>query len=56
MRVGVILSLLSRGNPLVVNNKIDREKDTFKPNVNVRGSIDQQEFKRVYDSVVKVDI
>ena len=46
----------SRGNPLVIDDKVDREKGTFEPNVDVRGSIDQWEFKGVYDSVVKVDI
>ena len=56
MGVGVVLLLLSRGNPLIINDKIDRERGTFKPNVDVRGSIDQWEFKRVYDSIVKVDM
>ena len=56
MEVGVVSSLPSRGNPLVINNKIDRERGTFKPNVDIRGGIDQQEFKGVYNSVVKVDM
>ena len=48
--------MLSRGSSLIIDNKVDREKGTFKPNVDVRGSIDQQEFKRVYNSVVKIDM
>ena len=40
MGVRVVLSLPSRGNPLVIDNKVDRKRGTFKPNVNVRGSID----------------
>ena len=39
MGVRVIPSLLSRGSSLVINNKINREKDIFKPNINIRGSI-----------------
>ena len=38
--VGVIPSLLSRGSPLVIDDKVDRERGTFKPNVDVRDSID----------------
>ena len=56
MKVEVILLLLSRSNSLVINNKVDRERGTFKPNVDVRGGIDQREFKRVYKSVVKIDV
>ena len=56
MRIGVILLLPSRDSPLVINDKVDREKGTFKPNVNIRGGIDQQEFKGVYNSVMKVDM
>ena len=56
MGVGVVLSLPSRGSPLVINDKVDRKKGTFEPNVDVRGGIDRQEFKGVYNSVVKVDI
>ena len=56
MGVGVISSLLNRGGSLVINDKIDRERGTFKPNVDVRGGIDQREFKRVYKSVVKIDV
>ena len=41
---------------MIINNKINRERDTFKPNMDVRGSVDQREFKRVYNSVVKVDM
>ena len=40
MRVGVILSLLSRGGSLVINDKVNRERGTFEPNIDVRGSID----------------
>ena len=56
MGVGVILLLLNRGNPLVINDKVDGERDTFKPNVDVRGGIDWQEFKGVYNNMVKVDV
>ena len=41
MGVRVVLSLSSRGNLLVIDDKVDREKGTFEPNVDVRGSIDQ---------------
>ena len=40
MGVRVILLLLSRGSPLIINNKVDRERGTFEPNVDVRGGID----------------
>ena len=40
MRIEVILSLSSRGSPLVIDDKVDREKGTFEPNVDIRGSID----------------
>ena len=56
MGVRVVLLLPSRGNPLVIDNKVDRERGIFKPNVNVRGSVDQWEFKEVYNSVVKVNV
>ena len=56
IRVRVILLLLSKGGPLVINNKVDREKGTFEPNIDVKGGIDWREFKGVYDSVVKVDV
>ena len=56
MGVRVILLLPSRGSPLVINNKVNRERGTFEPNMDVRGSIDQQEFKGVYNSVVKIDV
>ena len=56
MRVGVVLSLPSRGNSLVINYKVDREKSIFEPNMDVKGSVDRQEFKGVYNSVVKVDM
>ena len=41
MEVGIVLLLLSRGDSLVINNKIDRERGTFEPNVDIRGGIDQ---------------
>ena len=41
MGVGVVLSLPSRGSPLIINNKIDRERGTFEPNVDIRGGVDQ---------------
>ena len=56
MRVGVILSLLSRGSPLVIDDKVDRERGTFKLNVDIRSGVNQQEFKGVYNSVVKVNV
>ena len=40
MRVEVILLLPSKSGPLIINNKVDRERGTFEPNMNVRGSID----------------
>ena len=41
MGVGVVLLLLSRGSPLVIDNKVDRERGTFEPNVDIRGGIDR---------------
>ena len=41
VEVRVVPSLLSRGSPLIIDNKINREKGTFKPNMNVESSIDQ---------------
>ena len=40
MGVGVVLLLSSKGGSLVINDKIDRKRGTFKPNVDIRGSID----------------
>ena len=40
MGVRVVLSLPSRGSPLVIDDKVNREKGTFKPNMDIRGSID----------------
>ena len=48
--------MLNRGGSLVINNKVDRERGTFKLNVDIRSSVDQQEFKGVYNSVVKVNV
>ena len=41
MEVRVIPLLLSRGGFLVINNKIDKKKDTFELNIDIKGSIDQ---------------
>ena len=48
--------LLSKSDPLIIDDKINRERDTFKLNMDIRGSIDWQEFKGVYNNVMKVDI
>ena len=56
MGVGVVLLLPSRGNSLVIDDKVNRERGTFEPNVDIRGNINQQEFKGVYDSVMKIDM
>ena len=56
MRVRVVPLLPSKGSSLVINNKVDRERGTFEPNMDVRGGVDQQEFKGVYDSMIKVDV
>ena len=56
MEVGVILLLSSKGSPLVIDNKINRERGTFEPNMDIRGGIDWWEFKGVYNSIVKVDV
>ena len=39
MGIGVVPSLLSRGSLLVIDDKIDKERGTFKPNVDIRGSV-----------------
>ena len=41
MGVRVVPLLLNRGIFLVINNKVDREKVTFKQNIDIRGGIDQ---------------
>ena len=56
MEVRIVLSLPSRGNPLVIDNKVNRERGTFKLNIDVKSSIDQQEFKEVYNNIVKINI
>ena len=56
MKVRVVLSLLSRGSPLIIDNKINREKDTFKPNMDIKDSINWWEFKKIYNNIVKIDI
>ena len=48
--------MLSRGGSLVINNKVDRERGTFEPNIDVRGSIDWWKFKKVYNNVVKINV
>ena len=40
MKIEVVLLLPSRGGLLIINNKVDRKRGTFEPNVNIRGSID----------------
>ena len=45
--VRVVLLLPSKGSFLVIDDKVDREKGTFEPNVDVRGDIDQQASKGV---------
>ena len=37
--VEIVSLLLSRGGPLIIDDKVDREKGTFKPNIDVRSSI-----------------
>ena len=56
VRVRVVLSLPNRGGPLVIDDKIDREKGIFEPNMDVKSSINWQEFKRVYNNIVKIDM
>ena len=41
MEVRVILLLLSRSDSLIINNKINRERGTFKLNMDIKGNIDQ---------------
>ena len=48
--------MLSRDGSLVINNKVDKEKGIFRSNMNVKSGIDWQEFKEVYNSIVKIDI
>ena len=40
MEVRVVPSLLSKGSPLIINNKVNREKGTFKLNMDIENSID----------------
>ena len=56
MEVEIVLLLLSKSGPLIIDDKVNRERGTFKPNMDVKSSIDQQEFKRVYNSIVKIDV
>ena len=39
MRVGVIPLLSSKGGSLVINDKVDKKRGTFEPNMDIRGSI-----------------
>ena len=39
MKVGVILLLLNRGDSLVINNKVNRERGIFESNMDVKNSI-----------------
>ena len=48
--------LLSKSDSLVINNKVNRERGIFKPNMDIKSSIDWWEFKRVYNNIIKVDI
>ena len=41
MGVRVVPLLLSKGSPLVIDDKVDRERGTFKLNVDIRSSVDQ---------------
>ena len=41
---------------MVIDNKIDRKRDTFELDVDIRGNVNWQEFKEVYDNIVKIDI
>ena len=41
MRVRVILLLPSKSGPLIIDNKVDRKRGTFEPNMDVKGSVDQ---------------
>ena len=56
MGVRVVLSLPSKSGPLVINDKINRERGIFEPNMDIRGSVNWQEFKKVYDSVIKINM
>ena len=40
MGVRVILLLPSKGSLLVIDNKVDKERGTFEPNIDVKGSVD----------------
>ena len=40
MGVRVVPLLPSKSSPLVIDDKVDRERGTFEPNVDVRGSVD----------------
>ena len=41
MGVRVVSLLPSKGGFLVIDDKVDRERGTFKSNVDIRGSIDR---------------
>ena len=38
-KVRVVLLLPSKCGPLVIDNKVDRERGTFEPNIDIKGSI-----------------
>ena len=48
--------LLSKSDSLVINNKVNKERGIFKPNMDIKGGINWWEFKKVYDNIVKIDI
>ena len=41
MGVRVILLLPSKSGLLVINDKVDRKRGIFEPNMNIKGSVDQ---------------
>ena len=41
MGVRVVPLLPSKGSPLLIADKVDRERGTFEPNVDIRDSVDQ---------------
>ena len=40
MEVEIISLLSNKGSPLVINVKVDKERDTFELNINIRGNVD----------------
>ena len=39
MKVWVILLLLNKNDSLIIDNKVNREKDTFKPNIDIKDNV-----------------